>query len=388
MYFSRIYQFTALTLRKCNSFTAIQPSKVISYYQQKHVSTSNEPQYSIKHKWQNPWRWCIPLGIGVSFFSIYAWRQFQRKPEEKGLASGIVIECYCHLPLRITSRLWGWIASVKLPISMRPTLYTFYAETFGADLDEIDVDLSSFPSLVDFFVRPLKKDARPIEENTNIVCPSDGTIIHIGPVTNCYVEQVKGVTYDLRHFLGDKIDLSSNDVSIAKRDYISSLLKNPDNQLYQLSIYLAPGDYHRFHSPTDWKINLRRHFQGKLLSVNPRISRRVPNLFSLNERVVYSGEWAGGFMAYAVVGATNVGSIRVFHDPSLITNTRKWPKGKYFEEARFEDLKVEKGQLFGEFRMGSTVVLLFEAPKDFKFCLQDGESVKMGKGLADCIIKT
>lgn len=73
------------------------------------------------------------------------------------------------------------------------------------------------------------------------------------------MEQVKGVTYDLRQFLGDLNNSTSNRIA---DDYVNSLLKNPDNRLYQLIIYLAPGDYHRFHSPTDWNIKLRRHFPG------------------------------------------------------------------------------------------------------------------------------
>ncbi|XP_033216992.1 phosphatidylserine decarboxylase proenzyme, mitochondrial [Belonocnema kinseyi] len=386
MHISKICLMPFLTPKKCNflrNIPVLTPKRSLSV--QEKVSADNYKER--KYTWINPRRWYIPFGIGFSFFSIYAWRQFQRKPEEKAIARDIVIECYCHLPLRITSRVWGWIASVELPNKLRPTLYKFYAKTFGANLEEIDLDLSSFPSLVDFFVRPLKKDARPIAENTNIVSPSDGTILHIGPVTNCFVEQVKGVTYDLRHFLGDRIDVNSSDDTKAKSDYISSLLKNPDNQLYQFSVYLAPGDYHRFHSPTDWKINLRRHFQGKLLSVNPKISSWVPDLFSLNERAIYIGEWSAGFMAYAVVGATNVGSIRVFRDEHLITNGKKWPKGKNCEEKKFQDLGIKKGELFGEFRMGSTIVLLFEAPKDFRFCLKDGGIIKVGEGLADCFIE-
>lgn len=78
------------------------------------------------------------------------------------------------------------------------------------------------------------------------------------------------MTYNLQHFLGEpnwpRIDQNSR---ITKNrdcdDYVTSLLQNPENILYQVTIYLAPGDYHRFHSAADWKINLRRHFQGLIV---------------------------------------------------------------------------------------------------------------------------
>lgn len=115
--------------------------------------------------------------------------------------------------------------------------------------------------------------------------------------------------------------------------------------------------------------------------MNPRIASWLPDLFSLNERVVYIGEWAGGFMAYAAVGATNVGSIRVYKDENLVTNTKKWSSGKNSEDAEFEELSMKKGELFGEFRMGSTIVLLFEAPKNFEFATEVGQKILMGQGL-------
>lgn len=115
--------------------------------------------------------------------------------------------------------------------------------------------------------------------------------------------------------------------------------------------------------------------------MNPRIVSWLPNLFSQNERVVYTGEWSGGFMAYVAVGATNVGSIRVYKDPDLVTNRYKWPRGESHEDAEFADLRLAKGELFGEFRMGSTVVLLFEAGPEFEFRGLVGDKIKMGQAL-------
>ncbi|XP_015432228.1 PREDICTED: phosphatidylserine decarboxylase proenzyme [Dufourea novaeangliae] len=342
------------------------------------------------------WEWSVPVGISLSLLGILQWRHLQKYPYPTNNGnvyepiSIFVVKCSYYLPLRMISRIWGWIASLELPVVLRPTLYGFYARTFDANLDEIDVNLSDFPSLVDFFVRPLKSDARPIDHKANMVSPSDGTVLHFGPVTACRVEQVKGVTYDLKHFLGHVNTRSSDDAQRLTPDdddaYVKSLLKSPRNQLYQLTVYLAPGDYHRFHSPTDWEIEFRKHFQGKLLSVNPRVAKYLPDLFSLNERVIYIGKWAGGFMAYTAVGATNVGSIKVYCDRELQTNTLMWPEAKHWKDASLGCARISKGELFGEFRMGSTVVLLFEAPKDFKFCIQVGQTIKMGQALTDCSV--
>ncbi|KAG7214112.1 hypothetical protein KM043_001470 [Ampulex compressa] len=365
-------------------------------FTKKYVSNTNttENQSRAWSTFVQRWEWTVPIGVGVSLLAVLQWRHLRKHPytmrssDEHETFHDFMITCYCSLPLRITSRIWGWIASIELPVSLRPFLYGFYARAFHANLDEIDLDLSTFPSLVDFFVRPLKRDARPIDPTTNMVSPSDGRILHFGPVTSCRVEQVKGATYNLRHFLGDtKVSPHIQLQRFTEEDdrvYVRSLLKNVENQLYQLIVYLAPGDYHRFHSPADWQIEYRRHFQGKLLSVNPRIARFLPDLFSLNERAIYVGTWKEGFMAYAAVGATNVGSIKVYCDQGLSTNKIKWPEAKHWDEESLGCKKIHKGDLFGEFRMGSTIVLLFEAPVNFEFSVKIGDTIKVGQALTRC----
>ena len=42
------------------------------------------------------------------------------------------------------------------------------------------------------------------------------------------------------------------------------------------------------------------------------------------------------------------------------------------------------GQLIGEFNLGSTIVLIFEAPKKFKFSVREGRKVRYGQGIGLC----
>jgi len=52
-----------------------------------------------------------------------------------------------------------------------------------------------------------------------------------------------------------------------------------------------------------------------------------------------------------------------------------------------EKIHMSKGQPFGEFHLGSTIVLLFEAPKNFKFQLEAGQRILVGEGISDCSIE-
>ena len=162
--------------------------------------------------------------------------------------------------------------------------------------------LEDFPNLASFFIRSIKPECRRTDTSALLVCPCDGQIVYQGVVDtrNMTIAQVKGVNYSANEFLGGDIPTPSN----------------PENELYYCVIYLAPGDYHRFHSPGDWTMKLRYHIPGELLSVNPGLVHLVEGVFNFNERVVLRGDWSPKgrenlFFSMTAVGATNVGSIQI-----------------------------------------------------------------------------
>lgn len=188
-----------------------------------------------------------------------------------------------------------------------------------------------------------------------------------------------------------RADLALGDGS--SRSWFSSRSKTP-TALYYIVVYLAPGDYHRFHSPTSWIAEKRRHFAGELYSVSPYLQRTLPGLFTLNERVVLLGRWRWGFFSFTPVGATNVGSIKINFDRELRTNSlttdtaadraaeeaaeRGEPYSGFAEATYGQASKIlgghalRKGEEMGGFQLGSSIVLVFEAPKGRRKSFDEG----------------
>ncbi|KAL2871868.1 phosphatidylserine decarboxylase 1 [Aspergillus lucknowensis] len=199
-----------------------------------------------------------------------------------------------------------------------------------------------------------------------------------------------------------------------------------NNALYYVVIYLAPGDYHRFHSPVPWVVESRRHFAGELFSVSPYLQRHLPGLFTLNERVVLLGRWRWGFFSYTPVGATNVGSIKINFDSELRTNSlttdtaadraaaeaaQRGEQYPGFTEATYLHASrtlgghpLQRGEEMGGFQLGSSIVLVFEAPMGtrksfdsgwaggqrdggFNWTIENGQRIKMGQKLGYVDIK-
>ncbi|XP_034294394.1 phosphatidylserine decarboxylase proenzyme, mitochondrial isoform X2 [Pantherophis guttatus] len=299
------------------------------------------------------------------------------------------VSLYKSVPTRLLSRAWGRLNNVELPTWLRKPVLSLYIWTFGVNMKEAAVeDLHHYRNLSEFFRRKLKPQARPVCDRHSVISPSDGKILSFGQVKNCEVEQVKGITYSLESFLGPHAshDNCQNNPTSCCESFQKQLVTKDNNELFHCVIYLAPGDYHCFHSPTDWKVSHRRHFPGALMSVNPGVARWIKELFCHNERVVLSGYWKHGFFSLTAVGAQNVGSIRIYCDQKLQTNSPHYSKGS-FNDFSFvttkdhEGIPMRKGEHLGEFNLGSTIVLIFEAPKDFNFYLKPGQKIRFGEAL-------
>lgn len=100
-----------------------------------------------------------------------------------------------------------------------------------------------------------------IQDPKKILCPADSKILKVSEIEYDECSIIKGASYSLGELLtGQPIKFS--------KEEIQKLKKNPCNKLYQVIFYLAPGDYHRFHSPTDFFVESKQKIEGILLSVS------------------------------------------------------------------------------------------------------------------------
>lgn len=355
------------------------------------------------------------------------------------------VKAYEVFPLRAASRLWGRFNDLTLPVWLRTYGFRLYSWLFGVNLSEIDdPELKNYANLGDFFYRKLNPEARPLSDAL-MVSPCDGRVLRFGQLRdNVRIEEVKGMNYSVDRFLGNRnpssarkdsqkdmvtlqrhekfaelngLDYTVNEIvggeaSNSSGDAPHDIVKSGDasdttrlslhphswlpslgsnHKLFYCVIYLAPGDYHRFHSPVPWVVYLRRHFVGELFSVAPYFQSRMADLFCLNERVALLGRWKHGFFSMTPVGATNVGSIIINFDRFLKTNQRGTKPNTCYEASYesasplYRGFPLTLGEEVGGFRLGSTVVLVFEAPENFQFKVNRGNLVKMGQELGGLI---
>ncbi|WZY00926.1 phosphatidylserine decarboxylase [Bacillus sp. FSL W7-1360] len=229
---------------------------------------------------------------------------------------------------------------------MSKGLIPWYCRTYQVDVSEAKAPIDDFDSLHHFFIRELKKGARPIALGENeMVAPVDGVCVEAGEMTPEMCFQVKGKQYAAEELLGGK-DVASQ---YEKGQYVV--------------LYLSPSHYHRIHSPVDATCVCERVLGGRSYPVNELGLKYGKQALSKNYRQVLELLLPSQKkMALVNVGATNVNSI-------IRTNKSDiWKKG---EEVAY-------------FSFGSTVVLIYEhGTVDIK--VKNGDEVRMGEVIGELL---
>ena len=247
-------------------------------------------------------------------------------------------------PKHLLSRLVGKLAEAEMG-----SVTTFFIKTFikqyNVDMTEaLYEDPTHYRSFNAFFTRPLKPDARSIDDNDNVLIHAvDGTVSQFGDINSDSIFQAKGHDFSLTTLLGGKPEIAA-----------------PFKNGKFATIYLAPRDYHRIHMPIEGTLTDMIYVPGELFSVNPLTAQNIPGLFARNERVVALFDTPVGKMAMVLVGATIVASIETVWSgtvtPPAGKNVQHWSYEKDSEAA----VKLEKGAELGRFKLGSTIVVCFE----------------------------
>lgn len=248
------------------------------------------------------------------------------------------------VPKNIFSHFVGIFAHFQLPGVLRLWSLRWFAGRYSINMAEAEKELAEYNSIGDLFIRRLKPGLRPIDQEASIVHPSDSKLTQCHPVLGDELIQAKGKSYSLESFLG------------------SAELAEKVKGGLTCTYYLCPTDYHRVHSPVSGKVLKVTHIPGRLWPVNDWSVKRIDQLFAINERLVVEMETetgnGKGVAVVVMVGATNVGKMELSFDSHWRTNLHE--KRKRSEKEYDPGVFLEKGQEFGFFRMGSTVISFYD----------------------------
>lgn len=259
------------------------------------------------------------------------------------------------VPKNWLSRMVGRIMEVNAPLGLNTFIRNAMIRAFKPEIAEAEHPLEHYKTWSQFFVRRLKPGARPVG-GSPLVCPVDGTLTQRGFLDSpaLLLTQIKGIRYSL-----------------------SDLLSGWDATPYAggsfLTVYLAPYNYHRIHTPAAGRVQRAVHVPGALWPVNAWSVRSINGLFVRNDRIVVEmecplgeakdgvsgGEEGGvGRLAIALIGATNVGRTTLSFSPLRandpgVTTRREIPVP--------QGLALDKAAELACFEMGSTIVLVLDA---------------------------
>ncbi len=257
----------------------------------------------------------------------------------------------CHITNWISQR-FGGFASYSLPQPLQRWINKSYVFLMKLDMREFEAP-EYYSSLNALFTRHLKISREFSDHAYEVISPCDALISECGVIEGVLAMQIKGMHYDIDALLGSAIADESHE-RVRGGDY--------------MNFYLSPRDYHRYHAPCDMQVLQAVYIPGKLYPVNMPALKKIASLFVENERVVLECEHMNKRFFMVMVGALNVGKMQIAFEPRIQTNAAVGEVQHY----SYENLHLKKGDDFGCFEMGSTIVMLSEKELfDYKVGIND-----------------
>jgi len=240
----------------------------------------------------------------------------------------------------VISNAFGKFASKEFPSIVQHTINATYVKLMGLDMSEFR-EPSTYKTLNKLFTRAFETPRDISTDKTKLLCGVDALITDAGTIREGKAYQIKGMSYSIEELFG--------------QNHKESVAKVEGGEF--INFYLSPKDYHRYHMPMDLKILSLTHIPGKLYPVNFPLLRNKKDLFIENERVVIECEdRKGRTQLLVLVGALNVGKMIVTFEESINTNS-EIREAKHYS---YTNLWLERGEMFGWFEMGSTILTFSE----------------------------
>jgi len=217
-----------------------------------------------------------------------------------------------------------------------------FAKTYRINEDEAEFPIDHYDSLQAYFTRKLRKGSRTIDPHNNtLISPVDGVVTEAGTIDMDQTFMIKDHLYSIDQIFGDE-----------KRAI-------PYKGGFFFVFYLSPSHYHHFHYPYDGVLLSRYALGTTSFPVNDLGLRLGNQPFATNYRIISELSTVNGRMAIIKVGALNVNSIHILDSSTSCI----------------------KGEEFGYFSFGSTVILFLENNESFSPTVPINTEVKMGQSV-------